>query len=100
MASDAAGRSIIKLAENQSCLLDFILAGQQSQMDAYKEMIHSNQAREDDTLFSGIPVYDGEDSSHFEGWLDAVKQVCNMTDRKLRKELMKKSTGAIRKHFL
>ena len=38
MASDAVGRSIIQLLENQSCFLDFILAGQQSQMDAYREM--------------------------------------------------------------
>ena len=44
MASDAVGRSIIKLAENQSRSLDFILVGQQSQMDAYREMTHSNQA--------------------------------------------------------
>ena len=65
-------------------------------MDAYKEMTHSNQPREDDALFAGIQVYDGEDPTHFEGWLGAVKQVCNMTDRNLRKELMKKSTGAIR----
>ena len=65
-------------------------------MDAYREMTHSNQAREDDALFAGIEVYDGEDPSRFEGWLDAVKQACNMTDRNLRKELMKKSTGAIR----
>ena len=96
MASDAVGRSIIQLVENQSHSLDFILAGQQSQMDAYKEMTCSNQAREDDALFAGIQVYDGEDPSCFEGWLDAVKQACNMTDRNLRKELMKKSTGAIR----
>ena len=96
MASDTVGRSIIQLVENQSHSLDFILAGQQSQMDAYKEMTHSNQAREDDALFAGIQVYDGEDPSHFEGWLDAVEQVCNMMDRNLRKELMKKSTGAIR----
>ena len=96
MASDAVGRSIIQLAENQSHSLDFILVGQQSQMDAYKELTCSNQAREDDTLFAGIEVYDGEDPSCFEGWLDAVKQACNMTDRNLRKELMKKSTGAIR----
>ena len=96
MASDAAGRSIIQLAENQSCLLDFILVGQQSLMDAYKEMTHSNQTREDDALFAGIQVYDGEDPSCFEGWLDAIEQACNMTDRNLRKELMKKSTGAIR----
>ena len=38
LASDAVGRSIIQLAENQSHSLDFILAGQQSQMDAYREM--------------------------------------------------------------
>ena len=96
MASDAVGRSIIQLAENQSRFLDFILVGQQSQMDAYREMTHSNQAQEDDALFAGIDVYDGEDPSKFEGWLDAVEQACNMTDRNLRKELMKKSSGAIR----
>ena len=32
MASDTVGRSIIQLAENQSRSLDFILAGQQSQI--------------------------------------------------------------------
>ena len=83
MASDAVGRSIIQLAENQSHSLDFILVGQQSQMDAYREMTHSNQAREDDALFAGIEVYDGEDPSCFEGWLDAVEQACNMTNRNL-----------------
>ena len=96
MASDAVGRSIIQLAENQSRSLDFILVGQQSQMDAYREMTHSNQAQEDNALFAGINVYDGEDPSKFEGWLDAVEQACNMTDRNLCKELMKKSSGAIR----
>ena len=65
-------------------------------MDVYREMTHSNQAREDDALFAGINVYDGKDPSCFEGWLDAVEQACNMTDRNLRKELMKKSTRAIR----
>ena len=100
MASNAVGRSIIQLSENQSCSLDFILAGQQSQMDAYREMTRSNQAREDDALFTGIDVYDSEDPLKFEGWLDAVEQACNMTDRNLRKELMKKSSGAIRETIL
>ena len=67
MASEAVGRSIIQLAENQSHSLDFILVGQQSQMDAYREMTCSKQAREDDALFAGIEVYDGEDPSRFEG---------------------------------
>ena len=83
MASDTVGRSIIQLVENQSHSLDFILAGQQSQMDAYREMTCSNQVREDDALFACIDVYDGEDPSRFEGWLDAVEQACNMTDRNL-----------------
>ena len=100
MTSDTVGRSIIQLAENQSHSLDFILAGQQSQMDAYREMTHSNQAREDDALFAGIDVYDGEDPSKFEGWLDAVEQACNMTKRNLHKELMKKLSGAIRETIL
>ena len=52
-------------------------------MDAYREMTCSNQAREDDALFAGIEVYDSEDPSRFEGWLDTVKQACNMTDRNL-----------------
>ena len=100
MASDAVGRSIIQLAENQSHSLDFILVGQQSQMDAYREMTQSNQAREDNALFAGINVYNGEDPSKFEGWLDAMEQACNMTDRNLCKELMKKSSGAIRETLL
>ena len=56
MASDTVGRSIIQLAENQSHSLDCFLAGQQSQMDAYREMTRSNQAREDNALFAGIEV--------------------------------------------
>ena len=96
IASDAVGRSIIQLAENQSYSLDFILVGQQSQIDAYRKMTYSNQAREDNALFVGIEVYDGEDPSKFEGWLDVVEQACNMTDRNLCKELMKRSSGAIR----
>ena len=98
MASDTVGGSIIQLAENQSCSLDFILVGQQSQMDAYREMTCSNQAREDDALFAGIEVYNGEDPSRFEGWLDAVEQACNMTDRNLRKELMKNQLEPSEKH--
>ena len=52
-------------------------------MDAYWEMTHFNQVREDDALLAGIEVYDSEDPSKFEGWLDTVEQACNMTDRNL-----------------
>ena len=52
-------------------------------MDAYREITCSNQAREDDALFAGIDVYDGEDPLKFEESLDAIEQACNMTDRNL-----------------
>ena len=70
IASDTVGRSIIQLAKNQSHSLDFILVGQQLQIDAYKKLTHSNQAREDDDLFAGIEVYDGEDPHALKvGWM-------------------------------
>ena len=59
--------------------------GQQSQMDAYKEMTCSNKAREDDALFAGISVYDGEDPSCFEGWLDAVETGVQHDRQKIEK---------------
>ena len=79
MASDAVGRSIIQLVENQSCSLDFILAGQQSQNGCIQrdDTFQPGQG-EDNALFAGIEVYDGEDPSKFEGWLDAVEQACNI----------------------
>ena len=60
-------------------------------MDAYKEMTCSNQAREDDALFLQEFLCMMEKTPHTlkDDWI-LVKQVCNMTDRKLRKELMKK----------
>ena len=45
MTSNAVGRSRIQLAENQSHSLDFILVGQQSQMDAYREMTCSQPGK-------------------------------------------------------
>ena len=43
-------------------------------MDAYREMTHSNQAREDDTLFAGIDVYNGEDPQNLkDGWMPWYK---------------------------
>ena len=55
-------------------------------MDAYREMTRSTRQGKMMLCLPGIEVYDGEDPSRFEGWLDAVKQACNMTDRNLRKE--------------
>ena len=54
-------------------------------MDAYKELTCSNQAREDNALFAGIEVYDGEDPSCFEGWLDAGRTSLQHDRQKFKK---------------
>ena len=39
-------------------------------LDAYKEMTCSNQAREDDAVFAGNQVYNGEDPHALKvGWM-------------------------------
>ena len=44
-------------------------------MDAYREMTHFNQVREEDALFAGIEVYDGEGPPHIlkVGWTPSNK---------------------------
>ena len=51
--------------------------------------------REDDGLFSSIPVYDGTNPFLFECWLNDIDQASHLTNRSLRKELMKKSGGVV-----
>ena len=72
------------------------MASQASQIDAYRELTRSNKMREDDTLFSGIETYDGSNPAMFEYWLDDIDQASRITNRDLRKELIKKSGGVVR----
>ena len=58
-------------------------------------MTRSNQMREDDRLFSSIPVYDSTNLTLFECWLDEIDQATHLTNMSLRKELLKKSGGVV-----
>ena len=51
--------------------------------------------REDNGLFDSIVVYDKADPSIFKCWLDDINQVIHMTNRSLRKNLIKKSRGVV-----
>ena len=88
--------SLIQIAENQIRSIDTLLASQESQINAYRELIRSNKMREDDTLFSSIETYDGSNPAVFEHRLDDINQASRITKRDLRKELMKKSGGVVR----
>ena len=59
-------------------------------------MTKTNKMRDDDALFHSIEVYDGSNPTKFEKWIDSIDKATCITDRDLRKELLKKSDGVIR----
>ena len=75
--------------------INALVASQQSQIDAYKEMARTNKMREDNVLFNSIEVYDGTNPAKFERWLDSIDQAAHISKRDLRRELMKKSDGVV-----
>ena len=87
--------SIMQLAETQSHSLEIFAAQQKSQIDIYQELTRSNKEKEHDTLFTSIPVFDG-DHTQCEQWLDNMDQATRISGRDLRTELIKKSTGVVR----
>ena len=93
--SDLLSRSIMQLAETQSCSLEIFAAQQKSQLDVYQELTRSNKEKEHDVLFTSIPVFDG-DRTQCEQWLDDMDQATRISGCDLRTELIKKSTGVVR----
>ena len=93
--SDLLSHSIMQLAETQSRSLEIFAAQQKSQIDVYQELTRSNKEKEHDTLFTSIPVFDG-DRTQCEQWLDVMDQATRISGCNLRTELIKKSTGVVR----
>ena len=85
----------MQLAETQARSLKIFAAQQKSQMDVYQELTRSNKEKDHDTLFTSIPVFDG-DRTQCEQWLDDMDQATRISGRDLRTELIKKSTGVVR----
>ena len=88
-------RSIMQLAEMQSRSLEIFAAQQKSQINVYQELTRSNKEKEHNTLFTLIPVFDG-DRTQCEQWIDDMDQATRISGRDLRTELIKKSTGVVR----
>ena len=70
---DMLSHSIVQLAETQLCSLKIFAAEQKSQIDVYQEPTRSNKEKEHDTLFTSIPVFNG-DHTQCEQWLDNMDQ--------------------------
>ena len=90
----------MQTAENQSRTIDAMMASQEAQAAAYKEMTETHKERDNDALFHSIEVYDGSNPAKFEKWIDSIHQATHITGRDLRKELLKKSDGVIRNTLL
>ena len=94
---EALSKSLLQIAENQSRTIEAMEASQEAQAAAYKEMTKTNKMCDDsDALFHSIEVYDGSNPTKFEKWIDSIDQTTCITDRDLRKELLKKSDSVIR----
>ena len=93
--SDLLSHSIMQLAEMQSHSLEIFAAQQKSQIEVYQELTRSDKEKEHDTLFTSIPIFDG-DRTQCEQWLDDMDQATRISGRDLRTELIKKSTGVVR----
>ena len=93
---EALSKSLLQIAENQSCTIEAMKASQEAQAEAYKEMTKTNKMRDDDALFHSIEVYNGSNPTKFEKWMDSIDQATHITGRDLQKESMKKSDGVVR----
>ena len=93
--SNMLSHSIMQLAETQSHSLEIFAAQQKSQINVYQELTRSNKEKEHDTLFTSIPVFDG-DRTQCEQWLDDMDQATRISGHDLRTELIKKSNGVVR----
>ena len=97
---DALSRFLIQIAENQSRSIDAMLASQESQASAYRELTHSKKIWKMVALFESIEIYNGSNPAKFEWWLDDMDQVACITNRDLGKELIKKSGGVLRQTLM
>ena len=76
--SDLLSHSIMQLAETQSCSLKIFVAQQKSQMEVYQELTRSNKEKKHNTLFTSIPVFDG-DHTQCEQWQDDMDQATRIS---------------------
>ena len=85
------GNSLTQMFAQQAALnqtlQDHVAAGIQAQggqATALQELARSTQQREYDCLFNAIPIYNGEDPSKCEEWLEKLETACRTGGRDIR----------------
>ena len=90
----------MELANIQSRSLEMMAVSQRSQQEAFQELTRASKDKSNDVMFDSIKVFDGKNRQAFEDWINEINQACRVSDRDLRTEVFKKSTGAVRRVVL
>ena len=70
-------------------------ANQRSQQEAFSKLTRTSKDKVNDDMFASIKTYDGKNRQAFEDWIDEIDQACRVSRHDFRKEIIKKSTGAV-----
>ena len=85
--SDSLTQMFTQQASLNQTLHSHLTQGIQAQGDqaaALQQLAFSSQQREYDRLFNAIPIYDGEDPSKCEAWIEKLEVACRTGKRDIR----------------
>ena len=91
---------LIELANIQKRSLEMMAASQRSHQEAFQELMRVSKDKSNDSMFTAIKTFDGNNRQTFEDWINEVNQACRASNRGFRTELFKKSAGAVRQIIL
>ena len=70
---------------------------QRSQQEAFHQLTKASKDTANDAMFANIKNYNGKNRQVFKDWIDEINQACQVSDHDFRTEIIKKSSGAVRK---
>ena len=85
--SDSLTQMLTQQASLNQTLHSHLAQGIQAQADqalAFQQLAFSSHQREYDRLFNAIPIYDGEDPSKCEVWIEKLETACRTGKRDIR----------------
>ena len=85
--SDSLTQMFVQQASLNQTLHSHLTQGIQAQGDqalALQQLAFSSHQREYDRLFNAIPIYDGEDPSKCEVWIEKLETACRTGKRDIR----------------
>ena len=70
---------------------------QEYQAEAMQDMAQANFQMKYDHIFAGVPMYDGTDPDTFDDWLYQIENLCELSRRDVRVELMGRASAQVKR---